>query len=343
MMTVMKVLVNTLRWWVVALALWGGALSAQMVQYGYVVEMNSGGRPIQNVAVAVPMAHDCPPTASDANGAFRLSFSEHKVGDVVVGLSARKNGYEVVNKHIVRDGYTLTDRDTLRIVMAPTDKLKEAREQYYGFLETAFLHRYDSTMGFLNEQYAQQIITKPELDYWQSLAEAELRSAYQSIDDYADRLACINADDLDQATLPLYDKLQEGDVEPWLSRVADVRESHVLDDYLVFAGVYPMMNPEEYVAASDFDLLDIPDEIYPDVMALNSYSERYESDFIANGLHYAQSCQYLGTIFSNLDDNILAVVYFRKALKMYELLHEMEAGSYHEQIKELQYRIKSID
>lgn len=43
----MKVLLNTLRWWVVALALWGGALSAQMVQYGYVVEMNSGGRPIQ--------------------------------------------------------------------------------------------------------------------------------------------------------------------------------------------------------------------------------------------------------------------------------------------------------
>lgn len=343
MIIVMDAVLKTLKWWLLAIAMWGGALSAQMVQYGYVVEMNSGGQPIANVAVAVPMAHDCPPTASDANGAFRLSFSEHKIGDVVVGLSARKYGYEVVNKHIVRDGYTLTDRDTLRIVMAPADKLKEARKQYYSFLETAYIHRYDTTMSFLNAQYAQQVITKAELDYWQSLAEAELRSAYQSIDDYADRLACINADDLDEASGLLYDRLQEGDVEPCLSLIGDTKESHVLDDYLVFAGVYPMTNPEEYVAAGDFDLLDIPDTLYPDVMALNSYNERYESDFMTNGLHYAQSCTYLGNIFKSLDDGIMAVYYFRKALRMYELLNEMETCNYRDQIEAMQSEIKSLE
>lgn len=335
--------VGKLKW--IALALFVmrvGFLSAQMVQYGYVVEMNSGGKWLPNVAVSVPMAHDCPPTASDAKGLFRLSFGEHKVGDVVMGLSARKYGYELVNKHIV-EGYTLTDRDSLRIVMAPVEKLRAAREQYYALLETASIQRYDSTLALLNGQYAQQIITKSELDYWQSLAQAELQVSYQNIDDYADRMARINADDLDVTELLDYDRLLDGDADAGLALIGDLPESTVLDDYFVFTGTYPMMNPEIHVAAGDFNLLDIPDSLYSDVVALNDYSDRYESDFITNGLHYAQSCCHLGAIFSNLDDNILAASYFRKALKMYELLNEIGTGSYQEQVKELQRQIKSLD
>ena len=78
-------------------------------------------------------------------------------------------------------------------------------------------------------------------------------------------------------------------------------------------------------------------------MALNSYNNRYESDFLTNGLHYAQSCNHLGAIFSNLGDNIMAVYCFRKALKMYELLNEMDESSYYEQIEELQRKIKSFE
>ena len=171
--------VGKLKWIVVAfLVTYGCRLSAQMVQYGYVVEMNSGGRALPNVSISIPMAHDCQPTASDAHGLFRLSFGEHKIGDVVMGLNARKYGYELVNKHIV-EGYTLTDRDSLRIIMAPAEKLKEARERYYAMLETASVRRYDSTVNFLDGQLAQQVITKPERDYWQALAKAELKAAYQ--------------------------------------------------------------------------------------------------------------------------------------------------------------------
>jgi len=324
------------------LVVYGGMLSAQMVQYGYVVEMNSGGRLLPGVAVSIPMAHDCQPTASDAHGLFRLSFGEHKVGDVVMGLNARKYGYELVNKHIV-EGYTLTDRDSLRIVMAPVEKLKEARARYYALLETASIERYDSTLALLKSQYAQQIITKPELDYWQSLAKDELKVAYQNMDDYADRMARINADELDAAALPLYDKLVLGDAEAGLALIGDLPESSVIVDYLVFTGAYPMMNPEVQVASGDFDLLNIPDSLYSDVAAFSGYNERYESDFKTNGLHYAQSCHHLGTIFLNLSDNVLATDYFRKALRMYELLNEMDSGSYHEQIKELQHQIKSLE
>ena len=317
-------------------------LSAQMVQYGRVVEMNSGGKSLPNVAVSIPMAHDCQPTASDACGLFRLSFGEHKVGDVVMGLNARKYGYELVNKHIV-EGYTLTDRDSLRIVMAPVEKLKEAREKYYALLESSSIQRYDATIAFLNGQYAQQIITKPELDYWQSLAEAELQVAYQNMEDYADRMARINADDLDAMAQPYYDKLMVGDAEAGLALIGDMPESSVMEDYLVFSGTYPMTNPEEHVASGDYDLLNIPDSLYFDVAAFSGYNDRYESDFKTNGLHYAQSCHHLGTIFLSLDDKVLAADCFRKALKMYELLNEMDADSYQEQIKELQRQIKSLE
>ena len=332
-----------LRWVVTAcLVIYGGMLSAQMVQYGYVVEMNSGGRALPNVSVSIPMAHDCQPTASDARGLFRLSFGEHRVGDVVMGLSARKYGYEMVNKHIV-EGYTLTDRDSLRIVMAPVEKLKEAREQYYALLENSSVQRYDSTMAFLNGQYAQQIITKPELDYWQSLAETELKIAYQNMDDYADRLARINADDLDASTQHFYDQLIVGDADAGLALIGDMPESSVIDDYLVFSGAYPMSNPEVRVASSDIDLLNIPDSLYSDVIAFSGYNDRYESDFMTNGLHYAQSCHHLGTIFLNLSDDVMAADCFRKALKMYELLNEMDAGSYYEQIKAMQQQIKNLE
>lgn len=320
----------------------GGLLSAQIVQYGRVVEINSGGRSLPNVAVSIPMAHDCQPTASDARGLFRLSFGEHKVGDVVMGICARKYGYELVNKHIV-EGYTLTDRDSLRIVMAPVEKLKEARERYYSLLETACIQRYDTTMAFLKGQYAQQVITKPELDYWQSLAEAELQDIYHNLDDYADRMARINTDDLNAEELATYGMLTDGDAEAGLALIGDMPESTVYDDYLVFSGAYPMMNPEQHVASGDFDLLNIPDSLYSDVLVLNSYNDRYESDFMTNGLHYAQSCQHLGAIFSGLGDNIMAAWYLRKALKMYELLNEVGTSSFHEQVKELQRQIKSLE
>ena len=162
------------------------------------------------------------------------------------------------------------------------------------------------------------------------------------MDDYADRMARINADDLDEEALSYYEKLVSGDAEAGLALIGDMPESSVLDDYLVFTGIYPMMNPEVHVAAGDFDLLSIPDSLYSDVLALNGYNDLYESDFATNGLHYAQSCHHLGTVFLNLSDNVMAANCFRKALKMYELLDEMGHNSYRKEIEELKELLKDL-
>ena len=113
----------------------------QMVQHGKVLEIDEQGNLMAGVTLTVPSVHDCQPTQSDSKGCFRLCFGKHQVGDVVRNITARKSGYEVVNLHVTRS-WTLTSVDTLRIVMAPKNKVKEARRQYYemsGFIPDGFL------------------------------------------------------------------------------------------------------------------------------------------------------------------------------------------------------------
>ena len=168
---------------------------AQTVQYGRVVEINSKGKTLSNVAINIPSVPDCQPTASDNEGLFRLVFNEHRVGDVIHGIHIDKYGYELVNHHIVHEGWTLTEKDTLRIVMAPKGTINEARSRYYSYLEEAYLSSYDSTTKHLREQFAQQLISEQEYNSLMGKAAHDLDVAFQHIDDYADMLARFNQDD----------------------------------------------------------------------------------------------------------------------------------------------------
>lgn len=115
----------------VLLALYG-SLHAQVVQYGKIINYSgqAEGSPLSGVYLTIPTEYDCQPTQSDVKGQFRLSFSEHHIGDIVQNITARKSGYEVVNVHVTRS-WTLTTADTLRIIMAPVNEVKEARRLYY--------------------------------------------------------------------------------------------------------------------------------------------------------------------------------------------------------------------
>lgn len=124
----------------VALLLLCGPLFGQVVQYGKVMEWGEQGSPLVGVTLTVPSEYDCQPTISDSKGGFRLCFSEHRVGDVVRDITARRPGYEVVNVHVTRS-WTLTTADTLAIIMAPKAKEKEAKSQYYGLTRLMELDR----------------------------------------------------------------------------------------------------------------------------------------------------------------------------------------------------------
>lgn len=129
-----------------ALLLLCGPLFGQVVQYGKVMEMDEQGSPLAGVTLTVPSEHDCQPTLSDSRGQFRLCFSEHQVGDVVRGITAKKQGFDVVSVHVTRS-WTLTTEDTLTIVMAPKGQLKEARTRYYGLSRMRELDLFWMTEG----------------------------------------------------------------------------------------------------------------------------------------------------------------------------------------------------
>ncbi len=114
--------------WIV-FVMFSTTLIGQTVQYGK-VDLYDNGALLSGVTFTIPSEHDCQPTMSDAKGCFRLCFAKHQVGDVIYGIEVRKHGYEVVNVHVTRQ-WTLTTADTLRVVMAPKDKVKEARMRYY--------------------------------------------------------------------------------------------------------------------------------------------------------------------------------------------------------------------
>ncbi len=316
-----------------------GHVSAQMVQYGKVVEMNSKGKKLTGVSVTVPSAHDCHPTSSDAFGVFRLSFGEHQTGDVVYGLKAKKYGYEVVNIHVTRDGWTLTDRDTLRIVMAPTAKINEARMRYYDLLETACVSRYDATMRVLDESYANHSISLPEYQYWRLEAENELQRAYQTMDDYAYAFARVNEDDTDDATRELVSKLKGNDMEGAMAMVSGQPYETVLQAYTDFSSTYPLQNPEEMMAKAGTDSIPDSDSLYADIMVLQTYANLFESDFATSGAKYAKSCAYLGVIYKERGWEEASKKYFNKALRMYEMLNVIEGIEVQDKIDKIKQQL----
>lgn len=315
-----------------------GEASAQMVQFGKVVELNSKGKTLSGVSITVLSAHDCHPTASDAHGLFKLSFAEHQTGDVIHGLRAKKYGYEVVNIHVTRDGWTLTDRDTLRIVMAPSTKINEARMRFYDLLESACVSRYDATMRVLDEDYANHSISLPEYQYWKLETENELRLAYHSMEDFAYTFARVNEDETNDATRELVSKLKANDMEGAMALVSKQPYETVLQAYTEFTTAYPLEEEDMSVKAGSESILEA-DSLYSEIMVLQTYANLFESDFATSGVKYAKSCAYLGVIYKRKGWEEASKLCFTKALRMYEMLNVIEGIEVQDKIDKIRQQL----
>ena len=302
-----------------ALFLFGGTMAnAQMVQYGKVTEMSSGGKCLNGVAITVNSTHDCQPTISDAHGVFRLCFGEHQTGDVVMGIHARKSGYEVVNSHFTRDGWTLTPKDSLKIVMAPAAKLSEARMKYYDLVETACISRFDQTKAFLHEQFMHGELSDNEYEYWMAAAQTELQRAYGEMEDYAEWFACINTDDMNDITRQIYGKLESDDTEGAMALVAGDSYNTVLQAYNGLKLMEPMEEQEIMVAASDS--ITVAETVSEDILSVQSYVGMMEDEFAETGKRYAKACAYLGGLFKDAHIQDKADEYLEKSMKVYGML-----------------------
>lgn len=182
------------------------SLSAQVSQKGNVRIFNSQHTPLPGVQL---MAIGAPATDTDNNGEFCFHFLNHKAGTAISSPQAYKKGYEVVNCDML-NGWILSEKRSLDIVMAPEGTIEEQKNHYYAIAIAHFSKLRNKTVQEINHLYAQQKITQAErAQRLKELAE-ENHTFMNMLDKYAEKFARINPDDITQIEKQVLKLVEDG-------------------------------------------------------------------------------------------------------------------------------------
>lgn len=182
------------------------SLSAQVSQKGNVRIFNSQHTPLPGVQL---MAIGAPATDTDNNGEFCFHFLNHKAGTAISSPQAYKKGYEVINSDML-NGWILSEKRSLDIVMAPEGTIEEQKNHYYAIAIAHFSKLRNKTVQEINHLYAQQKITQAErAQRLKELAE-ENHTFMNMLDKYAEKFARINPDDITQIEKQVLKLVEDG-------------------------------------------------------------------------------------------------------------------------------------
>lgn len=182
------------------------SLSAQVSQKGNVRIFNSQHTPLPGVQL---MAIGAPATDTDNNGEFCFHFLNHKAGTAISSPQAYKKGYEVVNSDML-NGWILSEKRSLDIVMAPEGTIEEQKNHYYAIAIAHFSKLRNKTVQEINHLYAQQKITQAErAQRLKELAE-ENHTFMNMLDKYTEKFARINPDDITQIEKQVLKLVEDG-------------------------------------------------------------------------------------------------------------------------------------
>lgn len=182
------------------------SLSAQVSQKGNVRIFNSQHTPLPGVQL---MAIGAPATDTDNNGEFCFHFLNHKAGTAISSPQAYKKGYEVVNSDML-NGWILSEKRPLDIVMAPEGTIEEQKNHYYAIAIAHFSKLRNKTVQEINHLYAQQKITQAErAQRLKELAE-ENHTFMNMLDKYTEKFARINPDDITQIEKQVLKLVEDG-------------------------------------------------------------------------------------------------------------------------------------
>lgn len=182
------------------------SLSAQVSQKGNVRIFNSQHTPLPGVQLT---AIGAPATDTDNNGEFCFHFLNHKAGTAISSPQAYKKGYEVVNSDML-NGWILSEKRPLDIVMAPEGTIEEQKNHYYAIAIAHFSKLRNKTVQEINHLYAQQKITQAErAQRLKELAE-ENHTFMNMLDKYAEKFARINPDDITQIEKQVLKLVEDG-------------------------------------------------------------------------------------------------------------------------------------
>ncbi|MCX6252523.1 MAG: tetratricopeptide repeat protein [Bacteroidetes bacterium] len=168
--------------------------NAQLIQKGIAVEMNSGKRPVSNVAVNVTGAQ---PTYSDNAGLFTLSIKNTTPGKKILVRDVNKTNYIITNKDEIFSRWVITiDADPWlhRIEIAHIDSIEAWKRQYKATAEANARKNYDQQVTQLKQELARTKISN--FEYTKKIKELEenLSNANARSDELAERFAYINFD-----------------------------------------------------------------------------------------------------------------------------------------------------
>ena len=177
---------------VCASCLFTATVCAQVSQKGKVRIYNSQNTPLAGVQL---IANGAPATDSDSDGNFSLDFTENQPGTAISSPHIYKKGYEVVNKDVI-DGWILSEKRPMDIVMAVKGTVEEQKNRYYAIAVDHFTKLRNRTVKEINDMYNRQKITAAERSLrLQKLAE-ENSAFMKRLDEYAEKFARINPDDV---------------------------------------------------------------------------------------------------------------------------------------------------
>ena len=222
---------------------------AQVVQKGSVKVFNSRQAPLPGVQL---MAEGAPATDTDQQGIFHLHFLNRKPGMQISAPFVYKKGFELVNRDLL-DGWILSEKQPLDVVMAPEGVIEEIKNRYYSISVADFARRFNETVQEINRLYERHEIGLQERkSRLQELADENLRFMSQ-VERYADRFARVNPDDVDdverlalklagegkigEAVRVYEDADMAGKVRDLLSRKSEVEENTLrnVEKYYRFA------------------------------------------------------------------------------------------------------------
>ncbi len=186
-----------------------GVVLGQSSQKGKVVLINTNNQPLALVEVS---ARGSNVTTSDAEGDFTLFFERDMYGQVVSFNSIYRAGYEVVNEIDLRIWIVSNDR-YCKIVMCKKGYLDQERERYYNLGKGIYYTRYTEKASELKRLIAENKLTTERYQQEEEAAMAEYRSAMNKLNEYADKFARINSDELSGVDSIAMIKLRAGDID----------------------------------------------------------------------------------------------------------------------------------
>jgi len=181
--------------------------SQNRVVKGVISEANSGKKIMTGVQVTAMGA--MAPEVSDNNGFFRLEFSLKKPGENIKA-SFVKSGYEVFNTELVDNMIIPEDPDYLfRVKMCPTGYIESKRNESYNNQFALLQKSYESQKKQLEAANEDVRIYNEKLKKLQE----ELSSSEKLLEQYADKFAHIDFDDVSSLYKDAYKLFEQGKLD----------------------------------------------------------------------------------------------------------------------------------